>query len=256
MSMPTFPEHGIDLTKEQAFHMLLGSIAMEELALSHIMNAEGEKLQYLLGTLPNGCSHCATPQELLAVNHSVTQVMEHINQSQLLLKGKLEQVLRAMECYEPCVQKPSQTQTTCAQACTQFNCVLTTAKRETWKKGGRLGWKMECCTGGLCCWHAETPTCIYLPFGKRLLLSYSLQVSAPEAGRVCMAVQLLQNGIAEDVGACEACAMQAGETVHLSSSVSLSHEQMGVNPAKAFLVLRGPAAVTVQQGSLRLIVLP
>ena len=38
------------MTREEALTMIIASIAMEELALSHILNAEGEKLQYVLGT--------------------------------------------------------------------------------------------------------------------------------------------------------------------------------------------------------------
>jgi len=52
MSMPSFPPNGADMTQEEALTMIIASIAMEELALSHILNAEGEKLQYILGTLP------------------------------------------------------------------------------------------------------------------------------------------------------------------------------------------------------------
>lgn len=46
MSMPSFPPNGADMTQEEALTMIIASIAMEELALSHILNAEGEKLQY------------------------------------------------------------------------------------------------------------------------------------------------------------------------------------------------------------------
>ena len=45
MSMPSFPPDGANLTREEALTMIIASIAMEELALSHILNAEGEKLQ-------------------------------------------------------------------------------------------------------------------------------------------------------------------------------------------------------------------
>ena len=68
------------------------SIAMEELALSHILSAEGEKLQYILGTLP-GTSPCACPHDVLAVNKSVTALVEAVTQNQMLLKNKLAQVL-------------------------------------------------------------------------------------------------------------------------------------------------------------------
>ncbi len=85
MSMPSFPPDGANLTREEALTMIIASIAMEELALSHILNAEGEKLQYILGTLP-GAKPCAGPQEVLAVNRSVTALLEAVTQNQLLLK--------------------------------------------------------------------------------------------------------------------------------------------------------------------------
>ena len=51
----------------------------EELALSHIINAEGEKLQYILGTLP-GTKPCAGPQDVLAVNKSVSSLLDVVAQ--------------------------------------------------------------------------------------------------------------------------------------------------------------------------------
>ena len=82
------------MTREEALTMIIASIAMEELALSHILNAEGEKLQYILGTLP-GTKPCACPQDVLAVNKSVTSLLDVVAQNQMLLKGKLEKVLEA-----------------------------------------------------------------------------------------------------------------------------------------------------------------
>ena len=99
MSMPSFPPNGADMTREEALTMIIASIAMEELALSHILNAEGEKLQYILGTLP-GSKPCATPQDVLAVNKSVTDLVEAVTQNQMLLKNKLAQVLEF--CPRPC----------------------------------------------------------------------------------------------------------------------------------------------------------
>lgn len=75
--------------------MIIASIAMEELALSHIVNAEGEKLQYILGTLPGSRKPCASTQEILAVNQSAAALLDTVMQSQMLLKGKLEKAPEA-----------------------------------------------------------------------------------------------------------------------------------------------------------------
>ena len=49
MSLPSFPVVNPPIEREDAVNQILSSIAMEELGLSHILNAEGEKLQYILG---------------------------------------------------------------------------------------------------------------------------------------------------------------------------------------------------------------
>lgn len=92
MSMPEFPEPNPDLTREQALNMILSSIAMEEQALSHILHAEGEKIQYLLGKTQ--CQKPAVDAEaVLAVNKSVTALLEMVMQNQLILKNKMDKVL-------------------------------------------------------------------------------------------------------------------------------------------------------------------
>ena len=45
MSMPKMPEMDENMNREYAINLIISSIAMEELALAHILNAEGEKLQ-------------------------------------------------------------------------------------------------------------------------------------------------------------------------------------------------------------------
>ncbi|NLG25987.1 MAG: hypothetical protein GX558_11560 [Clostridiales bacterium] len=110
MSLPELPTPNPDLTQEQALAMILSSIAMEEVALSHILNAEGEKIQHILKHMP--CGQCpADVQDILAVNKSVTSLLEMILQNQMILKGKMERVLEHLPRpprppEPPCAPKP------------------------------------------------------------------------------------------------------------------------------------------------------
>lgn len=92
MSMPEFPKPNPDFTQEQALTMILSSIALEEAALSHIINAESEKIQYVLNQTQRG-EYAANLQDILAVNKSVTNLLEMVLQNQMILKSKMEKVL-------------------------------------------------------------------------------------------------------------------------------------------------------------------
>lgn len=70
MSMPTIECKHVD--KCCAAASLLQSIALEETAISHILNAEGEKLQKAISL--SECSH----DDLLDVNKSVEDMVDKI----------------------------------------------------------------------------------------------------------------------------------------------------------------------------------
>ncbi|MGN4718545.1 hypothetical protein ACTFQ7_22465 [Bacillus cereus group sp. MYBK226-2] len=74
----------ISLTREESINLILASIALEELGLAHIINAEAEKIQYAIGTL-SGLSPVATLDEILAVNESVNQTIQSALKTQMLL---------------------------------------------------------------------------------------------------------------------------------------------------------------------------
>ena len=103
MSMPRFPELPDGLGLESSVCQILTSIALEEVGLSHIINAEGEKIQYVLGTLP----HCAPPvpptvEQILQVNESVRETLQQIGFSQIFLNQKMSDALKI---YEKCLCK-------------------------------------------------------------------------------------------------------------------------------------------------------
>ena len=106
MSLPTFPTDTKHLTREDVINQILSSIAMEELGLSHIINAEGEKLQYILGTLhgtggygPKGHGAsgpaAATIEQVLEANESVQKLLQTASYNQMFLNAKMENALCA-----------------------------------------------------------------------------------------------------------------------------------------------------------------
>ncbi len=94
MSMPTFPKNDPPLTREGSLNEIISSIAAEELSLSHLLNVEGEKLQYVLGTMP-GLDEAASLDEVMQVNKSVKDTLSGIMEQQMALTSKLGAVLKA-----------------------------------------------------------------------------------------------------------------------------------------------------------------
>ncbi|WP_353957827.1 hypothetical protein [Peribacillus sp. NJ4] len=98
MSFPNIPNitPTISITTAQTVPLLLSSIALEELALAHIINAEAEKLQFVLGTLPTGTTlspAVVSLPNLLAVDSSVQRTLRDVIKKEMLLEFKFENVL-------------------------------------------------------------------------------------------------------------------------------------------------------------------
>ncbi|MBT2287715.1 hypothetical protein J7E73_00960 [Paenibacillus albidus] len=88
----------ITVTRDDAINLILTSIAMEELGLSHIINAEGEKLQFVLGTLPGVTPPTdVTLGDLFAVNSSIQATLREITKKEFVLANKLDAVARAVK---------------------------------------------------------------------------------------------------------------------------------------------------------------
>lgn len=92
MGMPVItPSH---TTRCQAITDIIESVALQETALSHILNAEGEKIQRAIA-LPN-----VGPVQLLQFNRSVEQTIRAISQLEIILQSKL-QLFRPCLCVCP-----------------------------------------------------------------------------------------------------------------------------------------------------------
>jgi hypothetical protein len=95
MGMPNIPnvEANIDINREDVINLLLASIAFEELGLAHLVNAEAEKIQFVLGTLEGQDLQDPSIDDLLEINRSVEQTLRSVIKNQMLLQFKLEDVL-------------------------------------------------------------------------------------------------------------------------------------------------------------------
>lgn len=94
MSMPKI--ECTDINKCCAASSLLQSIALEETAISHILNAEGEKLQKAISL---DCDQ----KDLLKVNKSVEDMVEKITSLEMVLKSKLDLIKPILD---DCDSKP------------------------------------------------------------------------------------------------------------------------------------------------------
>ncbi|MEG1752163.1 MAG: hypothetical protein RR247_03835 [Clostridia bacterium] len=81
MSMPVIVPGTV--TRTQAISDIISSVALEETGLSHILNAEGEKIQAFVA-MPG-----VTADQLLAVNASVQATVNAVTNLEMILQNKL-----------------------------------------------------------------------------------------------------------------------------------------------------------------------
>ena len=84
MSMPIITTSPNPISMSQAVTDLLECIAMEETALSHILNAEGEKIQKALAW------DDISLEQIMEVNSTVMEMVSTVNELEHTLRDKLE----------------------------------------------------------------------------------------------------------------------------------------------------------------------
>ena len=96
MSLPNIPDMTPDirLSRREAVNLLLTSIAMEEIGISHLLNAEGEKVQYVLTKHPS-------VDELIRFTRTTERLLRDLIHKEILLQEKLSQVID-FECSPAC----------------------------------------------------------------------------------------------------------------------------------------------------------
>ncbi len=92
MGMPEIPDlkPNIIVKREDVVNLLLLSVALEELGLAHIINAEAEKLQEVLK------KHCKL-DELFEANEAVVKAMKTVIKKEILLQFKFENILELIK---------------------------------------------------------------------------------------------------------------------------------------------------------------
>ncbi|EJL29181.1 hypothetical protein [Brevibacillus sp. BC25] len=90
MSMPTIPNitPEIILKRNEVLNLLLTSIALEEIGLSHIINTEGEKIQKIVK------EQCLSLNDALALNDSVERMLRNVIKTEMLLQFRLEDIIK------------------------------------------------------------------------------------------------------------------------------------------------------------------
>lgn len=82
----TLLEDVVDIigTREQAISDLIESVALQDAALSHILNAEGEKIQAIVAT------ENVSYDQLMSLNSSVTKLLSSVARLETVFHSKLE----------------------------------------------------------------------------------------------------------------------------------------------------------------------
>lgn len=94
MGMPTIPDikPKIEISFEETIKLLLASVALEELSLAHIMNAEAEKIQEIIK-----CPSADKLHDLVCIDKSVEMVLRDVIKKEMLLEFKFENILELID---------------------------------------------------------------------------------------------------------------------------------------------------------------
>ena len=98
MNMPNIADMktDIDLSMDDTIKLLLTSIALEEISISNIINAEAEKIQEVINF------KCNSLEDLLEIDKSVESMLKTLIQKDFLLQNKFENVLKLIETTKYC----------------------------------------------------------------------------------------------------------------------------------------------------------
>lgn len=94
MGLPMFPDIRGPAPQEEIIDRLLETVALEELALAALINAEAEKVQAVAAA---GVAGPIDAEELAAINAGVAEVIKRAAEKELHLRRKLARILAHKE---------------------------------------------------------------------------------------------------------------------------------------------------------------
>lgn len=137
MSFPNIPDIDpeISVTFEDAVNLLLTSIAMEEISLSKLMDAETQKILHII----NDCKHKESVlHDAIKINKSVDDTLKNMIKLQMLLQFKLDNVKEILP-------TTSTTTTTSTSTSTTSTCTKTTTHTTTCTTSTHSTTTEQCC---------------------------------------------------------------------------------------------------------------
>lgn len=283
MSQPTFPTISPEITRDEALNMILVSIASEELGLSHIINAEGEKIQYVLGTLPGSSGTDASVEQVIEVNKSVKCLLDSVMQNQVFLKNKMEKVLDSIHNPTPGPTGPTgpagptgapggatgatgpsgPTGPTGAigptgpagvtgPAGTPCISVFAASSGYCWKAGTSLPWTVPDCVSCSSICLSPDHTRIGLSCGKRFLVSFSVNlcVTCQDMREVSIGLQTLSFGTKKDEFIYRTPSLCGNTRFTASAGGIIISTKNSRCSAQMMLTLLNPCLVQTEQGCI------
>ena len=176
--------------------MVVASIAMEESALSRIIDAEGDKLRYILDRCREASDCEETPKKILEANESVTRLLDAVAQNQTILRNKLALALDAgggcspePPCPPPCPPLPPGPP--CPEPLQKSLMQLRLPEEGfLWKQGCLIPWEYRGGRGSAARWCMEAPSLVELDLDRAWAVNCTFIVRdfVPEApsGRISL----------------------------------------------------------------------
>ena len=121
MSLPSFPNitPKINICREDAINLIISSIALEEISLSQILDAESEKIKHVLCMDKHKCADLCDIKE---VNESAERMIDSITRLETLLQMKLSNVLQLKKKCTPCCENTDTDCHCCENTDTDCHC--------------------------------------------------------------------------------------------------------------------------------------